>query len=97
MAMIRKQIYLDNETDRALKREAKRRGMSEAAVIRERITNDCVHVQAREQDEESLRDFLKLLRRARREAAKYPGAGRKFNRERDAYEERLERQMPRRH
>jgi hypothetical protein len=96
MAMIRKQIYLDAEMDRALKREARKRGVSESEIIRERIANDCVHVHAKERDEESLAEFLKLLRRAGREAAKYPGAGRKFNRE-EAYEERLERQMPRRY
>ena len=37
MAMVRKQIYIEKSQDEALKREAKRQGVTEAAVIRESI------------------------------------------------------------
>ena len=37
MAMVRKQVYLEAAQDREIKAEAKRRGVSEAEVIRERL------------------------------------------------------------
>jgi len=95
MAMIRKQIYLPERMDRQLKKEAKRRGISEAALIRERLEQGG-EARMSPADEAARRRFIKMLEKARREAIKRGGAdtGWTFRRE-DAYEERLERQMPR--
>ena len=96
MALVRKQVYIELETDRELRQEAKRRGVSQATLIRERLKVRCVHVTKTTGDEASRRRFLALLRRNQQEALKYVGreSGRKFDRM-EAYEERLERQMPR--
>ena len=93
MVMVRKQIYLTGLIERQLKSEAKRRGISEAALIRERLEHRCADAPT-QVDEAARKRFLKMLRNAEREASKRPATGWKFNRE-DAYEERLERQMPR--
>jgi hypothetical protein len=94
MVMVRKQIYLTQRLEKDLKKEAERRGLSEAALIRERLEHRCADL--RENDEKSRKRFLETLRKARLEAEKYVGreTAEKFNRE-DAYKERLERQMPR--
>jgi hypothetical protein len=93
MAMVRKQVYLPAALDRTLKAAAKKQGVSEAAIIRERLAHRC------SQDDGTIdaaarKQFIAMLRRVRREAMKHPGTGWKFNRD-EAYEERLERQMPR--
>jgi hypothetical protein len=97
MAMIRKQIYMPEKMDRQLKREAKRRGMSEAAVIRERLDHTCGALQA-SSDEEARKQLIQMLQASRKQALKHlkEGTGRdwKFNRD-DAYAEREERQLPR--
>ena len=95
MVMVRKQIYVRPETERTLKAEARRRGVPEAVVIRERLEHACSA--ANSVDKEAARKrFLDLLDENRRRAKSYKGPKRnwKFRRE-DAYEERLERQMPR--
>lgn len=97
MAMVRKQLYLPEKTNRLLKKEAKRRGISEAALIRERLDHVC-ELEPKQIDEEARARFLETIRAARREAGKNLATGNtiewKFNRG-DVYEERLERQMPR--
>ncbi|MEX0750296.1 MAG: hypothetical protein WD359_05755 [Dehalococcoidia bacterium] len=95
MAMTRKQLYLPERMDRQLKKEAKRRGISEAALIRERLEHTCTELRPAT-DKAIERRFIQTLRKARREAQKYVGnePAWKFNRD-DAHEERLERQMPR--
>ena len=67
--------------------------MSEAAVIRERLEHACPQDNSTS-DAAAKRQFIAMLKRVRREALKHPGTGWKFNRD-EAYEERLERQMPR--
>ncbi len=98
MVMVRKQVYLSARADRELKREAKRRGISEAAIIRERLDHTCAAttVKTTRKDEAVRRRFIKVLEESARKASEYkgPDVNWKFNRE-DAYEERLERQMPR--
>jgi hypothetical protein len=93
MVMVRKQLYLTQKLERDLKREAARRGISEAALIRERLEHHCSESFSPDR-EASRKRFLKMLREIQREASKNPGTGWKFRRE-EAYEERLERQMPR--
>ena len=95
MVMVRKQIYLHADTDERLKAEARLRGVAEAVVIRERLEHDCPSMRSVDKEGARLR-FLQMLERARTEAENYAGpkSDWKFNRE-DAYEERLERQLPR--
>ena len=93
MVMVRKQVYLTGKLERELKKEAAARGLSEAALIRERLEHQCLD-QPGQDDEAARKRFLTMLRKMRREAAKHPGTGWRFNRE-EAYEERIERQMPR--
>ena len=38
MTMVRKQVYLEPEQDREIKSEAKQRGVTEAEIIRERVS-----------------------------------------------------------
>jgi hypothetical protein len=94
MVMVRKQVYLTPTLERELKREAARRGLSEAALIRERLGHHCAQSPA--DNEAARKRFLKMLREIDRKAEQYkgPDLNWKFDRE-DAYEERLERQMPR--
>jgi len=99
MAMIRKQIYLEPELDREIKREAKRRKMSAAALIRERLRANG-RGSGRPQildpvpDPEAKRRLAEMLRKVRCEAEKHgAGSGWKFNRE-DAYAERLAKLPP---
>jgi hypothetical protein len=97
MAMVRKQVYIDQALNKKLKREAKQRGVSEAEVIRERLALDCVHVPDPER-ERSRKQLIALIQEQQKKALKAIAEGRvrhvKFNRE-EAYEERLERQAPR--
>ncbi len=95
MAMVRKQIYLDKPTDDRLKREAKRRGVSQASLIRERLA--VADAPSKIPNDAARTQLLKRLKRVQSEARKYElPSGWAFNRE-ELYEERLERQFPRRH
>lgn len=96
MPMIRKQIYLSSDADRALTLEAKRRHVSQAAVIREKLTSAGRMPSQRVPDERARTEAITALRKLRNAITPGAGAGRKFNRE-DAYGERLERVDPRRH
>ena len=95
MVMVRKQVYLQPDTDERLKAEARLRGVPEAVVIRERLEHECLGLRTVNK-EAARKRFLQMLAEARRRAETYKGpkSTRKFRRE-DAYEERLERQMPR--
>ncbi len=95
MVMIRKQVYLSPALDKKLKAEAKRRGISQAALIRARL-GDTSGLKTSPGDDAARRRFIQMLQEFERRAAAYkgPDINWKFNRE-DAYEERLERQMPR--
>ena len=91
--MIRKQIYLDKATDDELRREARRRGVSQAEVIRERLRGVTRPAPSTSSPGEEL---MKWLRMVQETAGDAPGSGRKFNRQ-ELYEERLNRQSPRGH
>lgn len=98
MVMIRKQIYLSPEDDRRLKAEAKRRQISEAAVIRGKLASpDNAGSHSRYvPDEKARKEAIAALRKLRVATPEGPGAGRIFNRE-DAYAERLDRIGSHRH
>lgn len=99
MVMIRKQIYLSAQTDRRLKREAKLRGIAEAAVIRERLDHACEHapaIPAPDVDPEARDRFIQMLRDVREKAGWGPGTGWKFDRD-EVYAERSEKARPVRH
>jgi hypothetical protein len=93
--MVRKQIYLDKATDVRLKREAKRRGMSQAALIRELVDRPADDPVLRPTPSEQRRrlEALRALRDVRGRVEKGRGSGWKFNRE-ELYEERLDRIHP---
>jgi hypothetical protein len=93
MVMIRKQIYLDKATDQRLKREAKRRGISQAALIREQLSPSAS--ESTERDEARAR-LIEWLRDVRESTEEGPGTGWKFNRE-EQYAEREEKARPDRH
>ena len=84
---VRKQIYIEARQERLLKREAKARGMSEAAVIRQAI-DALPHMPAGGTNPAALDAVLKL---ARERAAKGPLPGKRDWTREDAYEERLAR------
>ena len=93
--MIRKQIYLDEASDKALRAEARRRGMSQAAVIRERLTAAAAAAPAVANP--AAREWLlERLRKVRESAGHGPGTGWRFDRD-EVYAERLEKARPARH
>jgi hypothetical protein len=95
MAMVRKQLYIKPATEKRLKAEAKLRGVPESVIIRERLEHRCSE-SPRVDDAAARKRFLKMLREMERRAKEYKGERStwQFNRE-DAYEERIERQLPR--
>ncbi len=95
MAMIRKQIYIDAATNKSLKAEAKRRKMSEAAIIRERIGGSTAVAESPERAAARAR-VLARLEQVRAKNKGGSGTGWKFDRE-EIYAERLEKALPRRH
>jgi hypothetical protein len=89
--MIRKQLYLTAETERRLKAEAKRRGVSEAQVIRERLDGVSQEhsVTARfVPDPDAVRQIQKRMAKVSATASRHPRAtpAWKFSRE-ELYEE----------
>ena len=92
MVMIRKQIYLDKATDQRLKREAKKRGISQAALIREHLSPSSESAGSAE----ARKRLLERLQEVQQLATDGPGTGWKFNRE-ELYAEREEKARPDRH
>jgi hypothetical protein len=96
MAMVRKQIYIEAAQDREIKAEAKRRGVSEAEVIRERLSGrpeTAVRRVRTPAEERAVREAIAALREMRARTKPGPGTGRKIKRE-EAYAERLDRIAP---
>ena len=90
--MIRKQIYLKEQHQHAIRSIAKARGVSEAEVIREAIeTHRGQRTHSHPLDPSAWKRALKLMRslQPKKTAAKR-GATRQWNRE-ELYEERLNR------
>jgi Ribbon-helix-helix protein, copG family len=98
MVMIRKQLYLPASLDRELAAEAKRRGISQAELIRMRLeggADNAIRRRTRTPAQEARRkEALEALEAVRRRTKPGPGTGRKFNRQ-ELYAERLERVSPR--
>ena len=93
MVMIRKQIYLSIEDDRRLKAAAKKRGVSQAAIIRERLAetgrDEAEAAQARAR-------LIEWLREIRERTEEGPGTARKFDRN-ELYDDRTRKARPNRH
>jgi hypothetical protein len=89
MAMVRKQIYLPAKLDKELKAEAKRRKISQAELIRERIEGRPIQTKEQREARDSL---LKFLREIREKAQDGPGTGWKFDRD-ELYAERREKAL----
>ena len=89
MTMVRKQIYITPEQDAKLKRLARRRGVTEADVVRDAI--DLVEAQAESEEERRREAGRKLIEHLKRHAATHVGTTDKWTRE-DAYsDERSQR------
>lgn len=89
--MVRKQLYIDDEQDAALKAEAERLGVTQAEVVREAISAWLDEARARTRDE-AWADLLKTWAEidAQAAACTEPREPYKFRRE-DAYEDRMKR------
>jgi hypothetical protein len=96
MAMVRKQLYLPAGLDKSLAAEARRRGISQAELIRMRLEGrDTSARRARTAAEERRRqEALRALKRIHDQATEGPGTGRTLRRE-ELYAERLNRIGPR--
>lgn len=83
--MIRKQLYLEETQERALKERAKNLGISEAEVVRRALDNALSGKKAKKpRSRQAIDDFLE---RAERLSAEHrPVAGYRFNRQ-ELYEE----------
>ena len=92
MVMVRKQLYLPSRLDKSLADEAKRRGISQAELIRMRLEGrDAPVRRVRTPAEERKRqEALQALKKLHDSATEGPGTGWKFNRE-ELYAERLDR------
>lgn len=92
MAMVRRSVRLPAGLDRALAVEARRRGMSQAALIRCKLLGlDAILNRPTSPADERLRqEALRALRKIRRATKEGPGSGERFNRE-ELYAERLDR------
>jgi hypothetical protein len=96
MAMIRKQLYLPAHLDRELMAEAKRRDVSQAELIRLRLTGRDTPARhaSTPVDEKRRQEALRALRKIYRVTKEGPGSGQRFNRE-ELYAERLAKVGPR--
>jgi len=94
MAMIRKQIYVTKDIDRQIKAEAKRRGVPEAAVIRERLEEGRISVSVTMPSEEAVQRLLRRIEETTARAKGKPGRRHGIKRE-DLYAERTRVRDPR--
>ena len=92
MPMVRRQVYLPLELARALAAEARRRGMSQAALMRLKLTaRDAVGRRPTNPVGERRRtEALRALRKIYRATKEGPDSGQRFNRD-QLYAERIDR------
>jgi predicted DNA-binding protein len=90
MTMVRKQIYITPEQDATLKRLAKKRGVTEADVVREAI--DKVEADADAAEERRRKAGDELVAHMRRHAATHVGTTDKWTRD-DAYDDERSRRL----
>ncbi len=95
MAMVRTQIYLPADLDKRLRGEARRRNISKAQLIRERLAG-LAGVSYPDLDSPEAKEFMRSLREVRERAGWGPGTGWKFDRE-ELYAERIDKARPNRH
>jgi hypothetical protein len=88
--MIRKQIYITPKQNQTLKRLAKKRGVTEANVVREAI--DLVDAHAESEQERRREAGKKLVEFLRHRAATVPGKTGKWTRD-DAYDDERSRRL----
>jgi len=89
--MIRKQIYIDADNERFLKRRSSELGITEAEVVRQALADAAERV-VWDKRREALEDILAYIREHRMGAGSQNGW--KFNRD-ELYEERMEQIMRR--
>lgn len=96
MAMVRKQLYLPASLNRELTAEARRRGISQAELIRVRLAGReaAPRHATNPVDERRRQEALRALRKIYRATKEGPGSGHRFNRE-ELYAERLAKVGPR--
>jgi hypothetical protein len=88
--LVRKQVYIEARQEQALKRRARARGVTEAALIRDALDRDERAGSASfAPDPLAWREFQAFLQKLRRRAPK-PRAARRWTRD-DLYAERTER------
>ena len=90
MTMIRKQVYITAKQDATLKRLAKKRGVTEADVVRHAIDRE--ESEADSEEERRREAGRKLVEFLRHRAATVPGRTDKWTRE-DAYDDERSRRL----
>lgn len=92
--MVRKQVYLSSKQNQLLKRLARRRGVSEAEVIRQALARETEIIAPLNDSSQAL---VKMIAFAEERKIKFAGQGEPFqwNRE-ELYQERKNRFGPRR-
>ncbi len=92
MTMVRTQIYLPADLDKKLRKEAAKRKISKAELIRQRL----VDASREGLDPEARQRFVDLLTAAQQRAANRPDTGRGFDRN-EYYDERADELLSHRH
>lgn len=85
--MVRKQVYIEERQERALKRRARELGVTEAELIRQSL-DLLASPPSLPRSEQAWKDMLAYIRKRRR--MRVPQTGRAWTRE-ELYEERLKR------
>lgn len=91
MVMVRKQLYLPESLDQELTAEAKRRGISQAELIRMRLEGRSIEVNRRPRtkaEEAARQEAVQALLDIRAKMKPGSGTGWKFNRQ-EIYDERF--------
>lgn len=90
MTMVRKQVYITPEQDEKLKRLAKKRGVTEADIMRQGI--ELIEAETESEEERRREAGKKLVAFLRQRAATVPGRTGKWTRD-DAYDDERSRRL----